>query len=122
MNSEVAEFVRSSFRSVWSLELLLLLQRDPNRCWTTEELVNELRGSRTLVDQSVLALLAAAFIFADENDRVCYRPATPEIDRLARATADAYGRRPDSVRRAILTGSKDKLHMLADAFRLKGDQ
>jgi hypothetical protein len=121
MNSEITEFVRSSFRSVWSLELMLLLQREPTRCWQPDELVSELRGSRTLVDQSVLALLAAAFIFTDGEGRICYRPATPEIDRLARATADAYRRKPDAVRRVILTGSGHKLHMLADAFRLKGD-
>lgn len=121
MNSELLAFVRGSFHSVWSLELMLLLQRDAERSWTREELVHELRGSRVVVDQGVAGLLAAGFILRDEAARVRYQPASAAIDRLARATADAYRRKPDSVRRAIISDHNHKLQMLADAFRLKDD-
>ena len=119
MNSELLAFVRGSFSSVWSLELMLLLQRNAGRSWTNEELVREMRGSRVVVDQSVAGLLAAGFILRDDSEHVRYQPASADIDRLARATADAYRRKPDRVRRAIVSDFDDKLQQLADAFRLK---
>lgn len=121
MNSDVSDFVRSSFRSIWSLELMLFLQRSPERSWAADELVAELRGSRAVVDQSLAGLLAGGFVFTDESDRVRYQPASADIDRLARATADVYRRKPNAVRHAILSGTADKLHVLADAFKLKSD-
>jgi hypothetical protein len=121
MKSEVIDFVRGSFQSIWSLELMLVLQRSPERFWAADELVAELRGSRVVVDQSLAGLLAAGFLFTDEAERVRYCPASAEIERLARETADAYRRKPDAVRRAILSGATGRLHMLADAFRLKSD-
>ena len=51
MNSDLIEFVEMSFGSVWSLELLLLLYRDPPRKWTSGELVHELRSSEVVVAQ-----------------------------------------------------------------------
>jgi hypothetical protein len=121
MNSELLAFLRGSFHSVWSLELMLLLRRRRERSWTPDELVHELRGSRAVVDQSVAGLLAAGFILRDDDARVRYQPASAEIDRLARATADVYRRKPDSVRRVIISDYERKLRMLADAFRIKDE-
>jgi hypothetical protein len=41
-NEQLSGFIRSSFRSVWSLELLLLLKRN-RRQWLREEIVTALR-------------------------------------------------------------------------------
>ena len=48
----VLSFVRSAIKSAWSLELLLLLYRDPLQSWTGEALVRELRGSEHLVSEA----------------------------------------------------------------------
>jgi hypothetical protein len=42
-NAEIVGFIRNSFRSVWSLELLLLLKSEPERSWSEGELVDQLR-------------------------------------------------------------------------------
>ena len=52
---ELSRFIRSSFRSVWSLELLLLLKRE-RRTWTHAELVAALRASDLIVGQGLEAL------------------------------------------------------------------
>jgi hypothetical protein len=59
MNSDLIEFVETSFGSVWSLELLLLLYRDSSRTWTSDELVHELRSSEVVIAQSIERLVAA---------------------------------------------------------------
>lgn len=121
MTVDILNFVNGSFRSIWSLELLLFLQRHAGRSWSRHELVVELRGSPNIVDQSMAALLAAGFVIFDAEQRVQYCPASEDVDRMAHATADLYRRKPDRVRRAILSPSEEKLRALADAFKLKGD-
>lgn len=100
---------------------MLFLQQQPDRAWAAEELVTELRSSRGVVDQSIETLLAGGFILRDDDNRTRYQPASPEIDRLAHATADVYRRKPGPVRRAILSGSSEKLQTLADGFKLRMD-
>ena len=46
---QVSRFIRSSFRSVWSLEVLLLLKRD-QRSWAHGEIVAALRASELKCD------------------------------------------------------------------------
>ena len=120
MRTDILTFVRSSFRSVWALELMLFLQRS-GRAWKTDELVAEMRASQVVVDQSMADLLAAGFVLMDDDQRVRYGPASAEIDHMARETALLYGRQPDRVRRAIVTRSDAKLVDLAEAFRFKSD-
>ena len=52
----ILSFVRSSIKSAWTLELLLLLHRERERSWRLEALVRELRGSVALVTESLKAL------------------------------------------------------------------
>lgn len=120
MRTNILTFVRSSFRSVWALELMLFL-RGSERAWKSDELVAEMRASRVVIDQSMADLLAAGFVFIDDEKRVRYGPANAEIDRMARDTAQLYSRQPDRVRRAIVSRADDKLVNLAEAFRFKGD-
>lgn len=99
---------------------MLFLQRS-ERAWKSDELVAEMRASRVVIDQSMADLLAAGFVFIDDEKRVRYGPANAEIDRMARDTAQLYSRQPDRVRRAIVSRADDKLVNLAEAFRFKGD-
>ena len=120
-DQQIAGFIRSSFRSVWTLELLLHLARTEDRSWTADELVGSLRASESIVAQGLEALLAAGLIVADEAAGARYRPASPELADLADGAARLYGQRPDAVRRLIVGGSEGDLAAFADAFRLRRD-
>lgn len=120
-NAEVVGFIRNSFRSVWSLELLLLLKSDPKRKWSQPELVDQLRSSELVVRQSVASLVAAGLLLPEGDERVRYAPASRDIRRLAEATERLYERKPDAVRRLIVSSSIDQLAAFADAFRLRKD-
>ena len=45
---DVLAFIRTTVKSVWSLELLLLLRRGAGRAWSADDLVREIRGSRAI--------------------------------------------------------------------------
>jgi hypothetical protein len=119
MNSDLIEFVETSFGSVWSLELLLLLFRNPQRNWTPDELVNELRSSEVVVAQSIERLVAAGLALAEKDGSVRYGPASPEQNGLVAQLEEEYRRKPAAIRRLILLNPVEKLRTFADAFKLK---
>ncbi|MDB5685276.1 MAG: hypothetical protein JWM75_2974 [Sphingomonas bacterium] len=119
---EVFEFVRSSFRSVWTLELLLLLKASPEREWEPRELVDDLRGSDLVVSRSIDELLAAGLVVRAADGSARYQPAKPELDRLVEATAALYARMPDAVRRTIIAVGSGDLNAFANAFKLRGSR
>jgi hypothetical protein len=115
---EIAGFIRSSFRSVWSLELLLLLKRDP-RLWRHGEIVTALRASEVIVAQSLDFLTAAGLVSIDEAGGAAYRPASERSATLVEDTESLYARGPDAVRRLIVGAIPNPLTAFADAFRLR---
>jgi hypothetical protein len=121
ISSQLADFIRGAFPSVWTLELLVLLRREPGRAWTRQELVDKLRGSDPIVVQGVSALVAGGFVAMEEGGRVRYVPASSDIDRMADETVRQYAKRPDAVRRIIVFASQTGLQAFSDAFKLRGD-
>lgn len=118
---EVSSFIRATFRSVWSLELLLLLKANGGRSWSRPEMVAGLRGSELVVSQSVDSLAAAGLVSADEDGAARYSPASEDIGRLAEAVDRRYATSPDAVRRMIIAASSGGVAAFADAFRLRKD-
>lgn len=117
----VSSFIRGSFRSLWALELLLHLKRTHERAWSTDELVEALRGSALIVDQSLEGLMRAGLVSIDAQGCARFRPATAELARLIEETEALYSRKPGTVRRIIVSGTHSGLATFADAFRLWKD-
>lgn len=116
-SSDVAGFIASNFRSVWSLELLLLLRGDERR-WSFDELVATLRASDLIVRQGLDALTAAGLVVIDDGG-ACYRPASAAARASVDETAELYRLSPDAVRRLIVASSVRPLNAFADAFKLR---
>ena len=116
---DVKRFIRATFRSVWSLELLCFLRKHPDRDWAATELVSVLRASDLVMEQSLAALTAAGLVVTDAAGAARYQPATPALDLLAAETEAIYSRSPDAVRRMIVSSVNGDLTAFADAFRLR---
>ena len=117
---EVSRFIKASFRSVWSLELLLLLKRERRR-WSHAEIVAGLRGSDLVVSHSVENLTAAGLVDVDEAGGVAYTPFSEREADLVDETELFYASRPDQVRRMIVAATAGGLTAFADAFRIRKD-
>jgi len=120
-NQELLDFIRDAIRSVWALEVLLVLRRDGGRLWSAQEIVDELRASLPLVKGN-LDVFEAAGLVLREGEGFRYAPASPWLESLCDELASAYRERPVTVINAIVSSSGDNLRALADAFRLKGDK
>lgn len=116
LSDDALLFLQHSIKTVWTLEILLLLRRDPNRTWSSDELIRESRSS-TLILQEVLAnLQQAGLIDTGEGYRFRYRSATPALERLVGEIASAQARRPAAITKALLSVSSDKVQNFVGAF------
>ncbi len=112
--------MREHVRSVWALELLLLLKRDPERCWPAADLVRELRGSQMLVANNLAQFQRGGIVVHDDNDCYRYAPVSPVLDGLCGALEDAYRERPVAIIN-LIAAPPDPVQGLADAFKFRGD-
>jgi predicted transcriptional regulator len=119
LSDELFSFIGSSFRSVWALELLLLLKRE-HRSWSREELITTLRASELVVNKAIDELVAAGLISV-EGDGARYMPVSEDIAKNVKLVEKVYSARPDAVRRAIVSASASGATAFADAFRLRKD-
>jgi DNA-binding transcriptional regulator PaaX len=116
---ELATFIASSFRSVWALELVLHLKRNQEQAWETVDIVNAMRASELVVSNALTSLIAAGLVVQEADGQTRYAPASPDIERLADATEALYAKKPDAVRRIIISSARAGIAAFADAFRLR---
>ena len=119
MRTELVEMVETSFGSVWALELLLILRRQPRRNWRSDELVQELRSSELVVAQSIDSLVSAGLAVAESDGAVRYGPASNAQDELVDELEAEYRVKPAAIRRLIIQNPAEKLRSFANAFNLK---
>jgi hypothetical protein len=115
MNSELSDFIRASFGSVWTLEVLLVLMKAPERAWSRRELVEHLRSSEAIVVEATHRLAASGLANRQADGVTHYAPCSPDLDRLAKTLQAEYARAPIAVRRTIVSArSADPASTAAD--------
>ncbi len=118
---DVAAFLRGHFKSVWALELLLFLKDHAGQAWSSNELVDALRTSETIVSMSVGTLVAGGLVAKEADGAVRYAPASDDLSRLADVTEALYAKKPNAVRRVIIGESVQGLSAFANSFKLRND-
>jgi hypothetical protein len=116
---EVLLFIAASIGSVWALELLLLLKRDPNVAWNQESLVRELRSSPVVINEALRGLEGAGLVAQDGAGAFRYHVASPELNAMATELEKTYAAKPMTVIKAIVNARTDKLRAFSDAFKFK---
>ena len=120
-DQEVESFIRTTFRSIWSLETLLLLRSDSERWWTRGDIVAALRASDLVVSNSLDRLCIAGLVMVEESGSARYQPVDAALDGLVDGAQQLYARSPDAVRRMIVATANPGITAFADSFRLKKD-
>lgn len=116
---QVFAFARNTIRSVWALELLVLLHRDFGRDWDVAELILELRGSEAVILPCLEHLQEAGLVTGDPSGRFRYAASSEELDAAAGELAKLYANRPMALAKAIMRAPSDKLTIFSDAFKFK---
>jgi hypothetical protein len=118
-DQDLLTFIGSSFRSVWALELVLVLKSEP-KVWTRSELVTTMRASELVVSKALDSLVAAG-LASLEGEGARYMPVSDQVAECVEQAERLYSSRPNAVRRAIIAASTDGVAAFADAFRLRKD-
>ena len=116
---DVLALAAATIKSVWTLELLLLLRGDRARSWQAADLVRELRSSDVLVTQGLAKLKDAGLAVEEAQGSFRYQAASPDMEGFAGELEALYAAKRLSVVKAIMTAPNDKLRFFADAFKLK---
>ena len=120
-DEDISDFIRVTFRSVWALELLCILRKQPDRALSHAEMVAGLRGSDAVVTRSLASLLAAGLVLTEADGSARYAPAGASLDAQAAAAVDMYRVSPQAVRRLIISSANPGITAFADSFRLRKD-
>lgn len=120
LTEEATRLIRGSIKSVWALELLLLLRRD-RRARTADELVRELQSSRAAVDDILAVFRQTGLVESLPGGNFRYYTANAELERGAESLERAYAERPLAVIKEILSAPNERLQTFSDAFKLKRD-
>ena len=116
-HDDLLRFVAASFPSVWALELLLTL-KDDRRAWPHDDLVAKLRASELVVSKALEGLVVAGLASVDARGAT-YSPVNSEVDSTIERVEQLYRRRPNAVRRAIVSAQTGSAAAFADAFKLR---
>jgi hypothetical protein len=98
---ELLAYAAHTLGSIWALDLLLLLKRDPAHGWNRPSLVRELRSSSIVIHEALEKLRAAGLSITDSAGLNRYHPASPQLDDVVCELERIYAQKPFTVITAI---------------------
>lgn len=118
LEAELLSFVRSSIRSTWALEMLILMRGRPDWSFSTAELVRELRATQRLVSACAEQLQAAGLVACEDDGSCRFAPASERLGALCDSLAKLYAEKPFTLLAAIAGSPNERLRDFADAFKI----
>ena len=119
--STVREFLARYIRSVEQLEVLLLVQDQPNRSWSAGDVYSVIRSSEGSIAARLEAFAKEGFLAHENDGRYRYAPQNTDLRAAVEQTAAAYKTWRIRVVEAIFTPPSDPVQSFADAFKLRKD-
>jgi hypothetical protein len=120
---DVRRFILASIPSVPYLEAMLLLRSDPDRSWSSKEIVRRLYMNEKQIDELLSDLCAAEILMATKEDAPLYRycPQSDELKKVIDRLADTYSRNLIDVSHLIHSKTNKRAQQFADAFKWRKD-
>jgi hypothetical protein len=124
ISKDVKDFISKYIRSVFEVEVLLLLHRTTGKLWLAHEVGQEL-GIETGVANIQLMTLAEMDLLTEcpnQPDCFIYNPANEELAAVIDNLAVAYEKQRVAIFSLILKRPDNRMQRFAEAFRLiKGE-
>ena len=118
LTTELKDFLRRSFDSVESIEIVALLQRSA-AYWTAQAVGQQLGIPETLVASKLAALSPHLLVRGNQTGAYRYSAESDETDRACTELLQIYSEQRSAIINAIYSGNLEKLHAFSNAFRLK---
>lgn len=124
ISKDVKDFISEYIRSVFEVEVLLLLHGTAGKWWLAQEVSQELGIESEVANTQLLTLVGMKLLTQgpDEPLRFIYDPENDSLKSTVDRLAVAYGKQRVAVFSLILKRSDNRMQRFAEAFRLiKGE-
>ncbi len=118
---DIEQFIGDSFASIWDLEMLSVLLREPDQRLARSELVSRLRASEVVVEQGIRSLTSSGIATLDGEGWLRFQPVNDHVGECAQQASAFYARFAGRARRIIVARQSPGLDAFADAFRWRKD-
>lgn len=117
------QFLSRYIHSLEQLELLLLLQGQPDRVWTVSQVYEIIRSSQGSLQKGLESFVKEGFFVEVEGTVPAFRyaPRSEELRREVEQIAASYRLSRVRVIEAIFAPEIDPVQKFADAFKLRKD-
>ncbi len=116
-SDEFCRFLRAAVPSVDAAELLLTLQREPDRWWSPLDAATAL--AETDAARYFAVFQEAGLLAVAPDKRVQYKPGSETLGAHVRTLEQAYRERPVTLIRVIYALRDSSIQSFADAFKLR---
>jgi hypothetical protein len=120
ISPDVREFVRREIKSVFQLEVLLLLHRTRERAWTVMEISQELGIDPEIAETQVVRLEELRLLETEQSTPISYvyGPRDHDDEIIIEKLAVSYAKQRVGILSLILSDSNSRIRRFAEAFRL----
>ncbi|MBA3533923.1 MAG: hypothetical protein H0T73_18545 [Ardenticatenales bacterium] len=124
----VSAFVIEHIHSVEHLEILLLLQKSPEKVWNATEVSQALSFHPASTATRLAELHTYGLLEVKDQEkttsppRYCFSPKTAALAAAVTSLAEVYKHRPVAVITLIYSKPQDHIRSFSDAFKLKKDK
>jgi hypothetical protein len=117
----VRAFLRRCIGSIEQLDTLLLLEHEPERWWSAEDVAAELQTSQGAAGERLEALASKNLLDVRISDDLFYRyaPVSPALQAAVSETLRAYKGNPVAVSAGLYSLPLDEIRDFAEAFRIR---
>jgi hypothetical protein len=117
----VRAFLGRCIGSVEQLDTLLLLEQEPDRWWSADDVAAELQTSRGAAGLRLEGLASKNLLDVRISDDLFYRyaPVSPALQAAVSETVLAYKGNPVAVTAGIYSLPLDEIRDFAEAFRIR---
>jgi hypothetical protein len=122
-SEEVRQFIADHIDAAEQLEILLLLQRSPDKQWTALEVSQAIYTVPASATMRLESLVTDGFAESTggADPRYRFNPKNDDLRRKLEVLAEAYKADRVSVIKLIFSRPPDPVQSFADAFKLRGN-
>jgi hypothetical protein len=118
VSDEVVVLLEAYVESLYGLEIIVAIAREPERSWTVERTAGLLGSTSSSAQRELERLVALGLMAGDAGTGYRFAPDDPtKADAVARIT-EAYSTSRVSVINHVASRAIKRIQALADAFRL----
>ena len=121
MSDEAALAIARALGSIWSLELLIILNGNQGKRWLAVELERELRGNAHVVGDALQVLERLGLAATDTSSQWAYTPTNAELNQAVGELVHLYMTKRVTVINAIYASATDRMRAFASAFKIRDE-